>query len=106
MRRVVLIKFQLQRLGAFSEDSNTNISVGSSGPVEVTLAIEVKEEVKPIEKRKARISSETSAYPSVDEDKENCNKQERKDRKDGKKNEWDMFAEADNLEAYNVSMHS
>lgn len=50
------------------------------------------------EKGKSRFSSNETA----DDGKEKSSKQEKRERKDGKKNEWDMFAEADTLEEYNV----
>jgi hypothetical protein len=50
------------------------------------------------EKRKLRFSS----HDAAEEGKEKSNKQEKCERKDGKKNEWDMFAEADTLEQCNV----
>jgi hypothetical protein len=51
-----------------------------------------------VEKRKSRFTS----HVGTEEEKERSNKQEKHERKDGKKNEWDMFAEADTVEEYNV----
>jgi len=51
-----------------------------------------------VEKRKSRFTT----HVATEEDKEKSNKQDKHERKDGKKNEWDMFAEADTVAEYNV----
>ena len=51
-----------------------------------------------LDKRKSIFNSQDALEEGKDK-----SKQEKRDRKEGKKNEWDMFAEADTLEEYNVS---
>lgn len=104
----------LRRLGAISEDSNmSNVNVSErSSPSERPTVIsddndqsfESNETSQPkqmdtevVEKRKSRFTT----HVTTEEDKEKSNKQEKHERKDGKKNEWDMFAEADTVAEYN-----
>ncbi|PSN49754.1 hypothetical protein C0J52_08467 [Blattella germanica] len=102
-----------KRLGAVSEDSNMsniNLSERSSPSERPTVASEENSINEHSESNEANSSKEkdvvensNSRYISQDvvEDGKEKTKQEKRDRKDGKKNEWDMFAEADTLEEYN-----
>lgn len=103
----------LQRLGAGSEDSNlstSNLNASDSGspatrPGSVELihssqhsTMEEKDtspEEEPKSKKKSRFDQEPDEQSSQKENKE--------EKKLGKKNDWDMFAEADNFAALNVS---
>ena len=92
--------------------SNVNVSDRSSPSERPTVisddndqSFESNETTQPkhmdaevVEKRKSRFTT----HAATEEDKEKSNKQEKHERKDGKKNEWDMFAEADTVAEYNV----
>ena len=81
----------LERNALISEDNSANEQSAESN---ASKGAEKDE----LDKRKSIFISQDTT-----EDCKDRTKQEKCDRKEGKKNEWDMFAEADTLEEYNVS---